>query len=178
MTAAAIHNHHSRRSIFRKFVRSTRAPASCVLPGVFPCFMLINCRCRLYQIAPTPLPFRLVRAKRPRIPNGLEIPCPSSNLASKTANKRRTPRKIGASYVPRQNQRPLPDSVGALTCLTLIRSQFVDSFDISQFERRGIDSPKLDFPNQIWDGTISKAQNQQRVPDWDTFFVLTLRKLN
>jgi hypothetical protein len=97
-------------------------------------------------------------------------------LASKTANKQRTPRKIGASYVPRQNQGPLPDPVGALPCLTLIRSQFVDSFDISRFGKRTVESPRLDFPNQIWDGTIREAQNQQRVPHWDTFFVLTLRK--
>jgi len=69
-------------------------------------------------------------------------------LASKTTNKQRMLRKTGASYVPRQNHGPLPDSVASITCLTLALSQFVDSFDTSQFEVRGIDLTKLDFSNQ------------------------------
>jgi hypothetical protein len=57
-------------------------------------------------------------------------------------------RETGASHVPRQNRDPLPDSVGFRHLPGTSSLQFVDSFDASQFERRGIDSTRLDFSNE------------------------------
>src|SRR2546425_9379452 len=115
-----------------------------MLPGVLPCFILIDCRYRLYQTAPAPYLPRLVRAKRAGIPVGLEIP----HLGRKTTNEQRMLRKTGASHVPRQIMARCPIQLASVTCLALDLSQFVDSFDTSQFGRRGIGSRRLDFSNQ------------------------------
>jgi len=69
-------------------------------------------------------------------------------LPRKNANEQRMLPETGASHVPRRNHVPLPDSVDFRHLPGTSSLQFVDSFDASQFERRGIDSARLDFSNE------------------------------
>jgi hypothetical protein len=86
MIAAASHNHHSRRSIFRKFDRRTPAPASGKPPGVLLFFVFMNRKCRLFPIAPAHrLPqFRAGKTVQ-ELRKGLGFTYPASNLGKQIA---------------------------------------------------------------------------------------------
>jgi hypothetical protein len=57
-------------------------------------------------------------------------------------------------------------------------SQFVDSLDISTFERVRMDSVTLDSSNQVRTAALSFTLNLQSVPDRDETVVLKFHALN
>jgi hypothetical protein len=68
--------------------------------------------------------------------------------------------------------------LAVVTCPALALAQLTDSLDTSQFRTVGIDSARLDFPNQSRNAAILTAQNLLEIPDWDETVILNLRILN